>query len=357
MVSYGREIPRKTQPKIYMRENKVQKPGRYIRFTPDLDAWLENQARTEGFRSLAEYVKHLAQQARAQAEAKQPEKDDHLHSSRRKITEPIAGIAHRTEKQGRRPRFVRVRNLERFQHFNRSNPPWVKLYASLIDNYDFQQLPDATRFHAMALIVLASRTGNFLPSDPQWLGSRIGARTSIDIKALLRCGFLEPARKGEKKSDKDAKKGDRNLQKACREAVENGINDCKQRAESIASDRDRDRGRAETHNNTPPASAVGTDGLVVSCASRFSLAECLAFAQHKKAKGEPVVNPVGLAHWMQQTGRCDAEIGAFLHPAPKRDISRCPDCYGTGMQSVAGKGARRCEHQGLDASETPAPLL
>lgn len=43
----------------------------------------------------------------------------------------------------------------------------------------------------------------------------------------------------------------------------------------------------------------------------------------------------------------------YLH---KRDISRCPDCQGTGFTFVPNKGVRRCEHLKLNdviAQETP----
>ncbi|MDT5156014.1 MAG: hypothetical protein QOH51_371 [Acidobacteriota bacterium] len=35
----------------------------------------------------------------------------------------------------------------------------------------------------------------------------------------------------------------------------------------------------------------------------------------------------------------------------KRDISRCPDCDGTGWMYASGKGALRCQHKGLDELE------
>lgn len=35
----------------------------------------------------------------------------------------------------------------------------------------------------------------------------------------------------------------------------------------------------------------------------------------------------------------------------ERDISRCPDCHGTGYMIIPGKGARRCDHKGLDKLE------
>ena len=41
-----------------------------------------------------------------------------------------------------RQRYLRVRNFEQFQHYKERNPIWIKLYCSLLDDYEFAQLPD-----------------------------------------------------------------------------------------------------------------------------------------------------------------------------------------------------------------------
>lgn len=86
---------------------------------------------------------------------------------------------------------LRIRNLERFQHYKHRTPPWIKLYQDLLDVYEFSRLPDHTRFHAIALLLLASRMDNELPDDSSWLQARIGAKTRVDIDALLGAKWLE----------------------------------------------------------------------------------------------------------------------------------------------------------------------
>ncbi len=50
------------------------------------------------------------------------------------------------------------RNWPDFQHYKDRSPPWIRLHKSLIDNYAFQMLPDASRALAPMLWLLASES-------------------------------------------------------------------------------------------------------------------------------------------------------------------------------------------------------
>ena len=89
-------------------------------------------------------------------------------------------------------RFYRVRDFEKLQHYKNRNPPWVKLYRELILDYEFQQYDEVTRFHGIALLILASTTGNKIPNDPRWVGAQIGAHAPVDLDRLYEIGLLEP---------------------------------------------------------------------------------------------------------------------------------------------------------------------
>jgi hypothetical protein len=84
----------------------------------------------------------------------------------------------------------RVKNFERFQHYKDRNPPWIKLYNELLDDYDFGCLQDASKMHLIAIWLLASRSENKLPYDPEWVARRINATDPVDLDLLVRCGFL-----------------------------------------------------------------------------------------------------------------------------------------------------------------------
>lgn len=88
-------------------------------------------------------------------------------------------------------KYLRVRNLDRYQHYKQRNPPWVKLHQTLLENYEFVMLPDAAKAHAICIVLLSSRMGNKLPNDAGWIKGKIGAQSRVDLPLLLGSGFLE----------------------------------------------------------------------------------------------------------------------------------------------------------------------
>lgn len=86
---------------------------------------------------------------------------------------------------------LRVVGFDRFQHYGDRKPIWIKLYNSLLDDYDFAQLEDAARFHLVAIWLLASRTNNEMPDDARWISRMIGATSPVNIDALVSAGFIE----------------------------------------------------------------------------------------------------------------------------------------------------------------------
>jgi hypothetical protein len=83
-----------------------------------------------------------------------------------------------------------VKNFDRFQHYKDRSPPWIKLYNELLDDYAFSALPDASKFHLVAIWLLASRTDNRIPYDPVWVAARISARNRVDLDGLAQAGFI-----------------------------------------------------------------------------------------------------------------------------------------------------------------------
>lgn len=88
------------------------------------------------------------------------------------------------------PGYVSVKNFERFQHYKDRSPLWIKLYNSLLDDYEFAALPDASKGHLLAIWLLASRYQNRIPADPVWIQRRINANSPVELQTLVRLGFL-----------------------------------------------------------------------------------------------------------------------------------------------------------------------
>ena len=87
--------------------------------------------------------------------------------------------------------YLRVRNFERLQHYKDRDPPWIKLYYCLLDDYAFTRLTDASKWHLVGIFLLASRCGNRIAADTKWVSKKIGARTVVDLAALEAAGYLE----------------------------------------------------------------------------------------------------------------------------------------------------------------------
>lgn len=85
-----------------------------------------------------------------------------------------------------------VKNFAKFQHYRDRSPPWIKLFNSLLDDYEFGRLQDASKAHLIAIWLLASRYENRIPLDAEWVGRRINATEGVDLGGLIASGFLIP---------------------------------------------------------------------------------------------------------------------------------------------------------------------
>lgn len=87
--------------------------------------------------------------------------------------------------------YFKVKNWDNFQHYKDRNPPWIKLHNHLLDNYEFECLPDASKAHLLCIWMLASRTQNKMPMDSKWIKRKIGASEDVDLQILVKYGFIE----------------------------------------------------------------------------------------------------------------------------------------------------------------------
>lgn len=88
------------------------------------------------------------------------------------------------------PGFLSIKNWSDFQHYKDRNPPWIKLHRSLLDDYEFTQLPDADKAHLLLLWLYASHHEGRVPADPDFLSRKIGAAQPVNLKLLIERGFL-----------------------------------------------------------------------------------------------------------------------------------------------------------------------
>lgn len=86
--------------------------------------------------------------------------------------------------------FFSVKDFEKLQHYKDRSPPWIKLYYEILDSYEFAQLPDASKWHLLASMLLASRSTNKIPFDSDWIAKRINATEKVDLNLLVKSGFI-----------------------------------------------------------------------------------------------------------------------------------------------------------------------
>lgn len=87
-------------------------------------------------------------------------------------------------------RFFSIRNWEKFQHYTKRNPPWIRLYKDLLRDRGYQSLSDTTRSHLVGLFLLASQHDNRIPDDQVWLRHELCTKVAIDLKALTASGWI-----------------------------------------------------------------------------------------------------------------------------------------------------------------------
>lgn len=251
-------------------------------------------------------------------------------------------------------KFYRIRDLDQYQHYKNRSPPWVKLHGAQLEDYEFQQLPDATRFHALALTYMASKSGNKIPNDPVWVAGRIGAHEPVDLARLFECGFLEEW----KPRPQDAYSAGEQLDLPAAETAgvagagetPTGSTSSQDASNLLAQSRAETESETHTETDTASASAARLCGCCQqSVCSEFSYGEALALAQQWKAEGRlvggrPIENPGGLARVLHKEGTAEDDIKQLLRPPPRREFTAedCPTCLGTKWQTVQGKGAREC---------------
>ena len=85
--------------------------------------------------------------------------------------------------------YLRIPKFDKYQHFKDRRPIWIKLYNSILDDYDFLQLAPAQRYAYIGLLLLASRLDNKIPNDEKYLCRMIDIK-SIDLKTMIDMNLL-----------------------------------------------------------------------------------------------------------------------------------------------------------------------
>jgi hypothetical protein len=86
--------------------------------------------------------------------------------------------------------FLRVKNFEKYQHYSKRRPPWIKLYFALLSDSDFSLMSSASKMHTIAIMLLASQYDNKIPFNKKWITQVIVAQERINWDEVLSSGFV-----------------------------------------------------------------------------------------------------------------------------------------------------------------------
>ncbi len=86
--------------------------------------------------------------------------------------------------------YLAIKNWKEYQHYKKRNPPWIKMYHGLLDDYDFDRLADESKLLLMCLFLLACRTDNQIPYDQDWIQRKSTLRLEIDLAPLFDAGWI-----------------------------------------------------------------------------------------------------------------------------------------------------------------------
>ena len=88
-------------------------------------------------------------------------------------------------------KFFRIKNWDRFQHYDKRNPPWIKVYNELLEDYEFNSMKESTQLNLIKIWLLASRSNNKIPYSEEWIKGRINGKSRVDLEELERFDFIE----------------------------------------------------------------------------------------------------------------------------------------------------------------------
>lgn len=89
---------------------------------------------------------------------------------------------------------LKIRNLQRFQHYRNRYPPWIKLHREILDNPGYCRLGDSAWRLGLELLLVTSESENgHLETTPEELSWRLRRTvTHADLEELVKARFLEP---------------------------------------------------------------------------------------------------------------------------------------------------------------------
>jgi hypothetical protein len=89
------------------------------------------------------------------------------------------------------PRYLAVKNWDKFQHYKQRNPPWIRLHRTLLRDHKFNQLTENEQWMLVRMWLLASESDNHMAYDEKWVRRAINSSKKVPLEKFVSMGFLE----------------------------------------------------------------------------------------------------------------------------------------------------------------------
>ncbi len=88
--------------------------------------------------------------------------------------------------------YIKVKNWDEFQAYHDGRPiKWIKLYLALLDNEDFEALPEDCKLLLVMIWLFTARKGNGkIKADSKWLQKKLPIKR-VKLQPLIDAGFIE----------------------------------------------------------------------------------------------------------------------------------------------------------------------
>ena len=86
--------------------------------------------------------------------------------------------------------YISIKTWEKYQHYHDRNPPWIKLYNAILDDYEYSCLQDDSKLLLISLFLLASKCENKIPADPAWIKKKCNLQGKVNLQLLLDADFI-----------------------------------------------------------------------------------------------------------------------------------------------------------------------
>ena len=188
--------------------------------------------------------------------------------------------------------YIKICEWDKFQHYKKRNPPWIKLHTQLLENDEIECLQDDSKWLLICLWLYTARKGNGqIKANTKHLLKHLPILKKPNLQPLIDNGFIEVYHDASKVQATDASK-------------------------VLVLDRDRDRGETEERQRFVPPTISQINEY---CQEKNIYVNAQKFINHYGMKGW-AVGKSKMKNWkLAVSNAADWDCNRDKQPPPKAD--------------------------------------